>query len=129
MDIPSIAGHWLGTYYHDWPGHEPCQFEANFSDADNRGAFRGRILDDGPLGEANIEGTQVEVVIAFVKVYINPSPDSHTSPIHCEGTLSEDGNQITGTWKIPPPPDDPRRDYAVTGTWEARRIPTPGEGK
>ena len=129
MDIPSIAGSWLGTYYYDWPGHDPCAFEANFSLSGDEGAFGGRILDDGPLGESNIEGTQTDAAIQFVKVYIDPPRDSHTSPIHCEGTLSEDGNQITGTWKIPPPPDDPRRDFALTGTWEARRLPTPGEGK
>jgi hypothetical protein len=128
MDNPSITGSWLGTYYYDWPGHEPCQFEASFT-AEGEGIFRGRILDDGPLGEANVEGKQTETAIHFVKVYIAPPRDNHTSPIHCDGTLSTDGSQITGTWEIPPPPDDPRRDFVVTGTWEARRLPTPGEGK
>jgi len=113
METHSIAGGWLGTYYYD-SHREPSRFEATFSPLGADGRFAGRILDDSLLGEASANnGVQTGRSISFVKVYIRP-PRSHiTAPVYYEGTLSEDGKTMAGTWRL---------TQSTHGTWEARRL-------
>jgi hypothetical protein len=109
----TIAGGWLGTYYYDTVA-ERERFEASFITVGSQGDFRGQILDDGPLGEANVEGVQVGVFVTFTKVYVKPPADHATAPVYYEGEMSEDGKRIVGTWRIV--------EGHSTGTWEARRL-------
>jgi hypothetical protein len=113
METHSIAGGWLGTYYYD-SYSEPTRFEASFSAMGRDWRFGGRILDDGPLGDANaINGAQTGQKVSFVKVYVRPPGGHITVPVYYEGQLSEDGKTMSGTWRL---------SLSTTGTWEARRL-------
>ncbi|GAB4452649.1 MAG: hypothetical protein OHK0029_03970 [Armatimonadaceae bacterium] len=116
----SIAGGWLGTYYYDSMA-ERTRFEASFSRIGVEGKFSGRILDDGPLGEANAEGMQSGLSVVFTKVYIQPPEGHATYPVQYEGEMSDDGKRITGIWHLTIREPGERR-HTVRGTWEARRI-------
>ncbi len=111
----SIAGGWLGTYAFDDAdaAQPPIRFEATWTMQGDLGRFSGPIRDDGPLGEADTDGMQTGRQVAFTKVYIDRS-SSYTHPVAYEGTLSEDGAHVAGTWRL----------SADTGTWDARRVPS-----
>jgi hypothetical protein len=120
--VHTIAGGWLGTYYYGNTVQTPERFEATFSTPGREGNFGGRILDDGVLGEANvIEGVQSGREIAFIKIYVRPPAGHETAPVYYEGTMSEDGKLLTGTWMLH---FSSRRNRTSTlrGTWEARRL-------
>src|SRR5689334_10024354 len=124
QDLPSIAGGWLGTYYyrvaHAW--QPPCRFEATLSPLRSDGRFTGTILDDGPLGIADVTGTQTGRRVDFTKVYAGPGGGARRlAPIDYEGTLSEDGRSVSGTWRIEAPAPGQSRRPEVHGTWEAHR--------
>lgn len=99
----NITGAWLGTY---WQDDYPTRFEATFSQGGN--VLSGSILDDNYLGEAQLSGEVVGRSIRFTKRYLTSSPN----PIDYAGTLSEDENSMSGTWKI---------GRAFSGRWEAHR--------
>lgn len=101
--MAELTGPWLGSY---WQGNAPTRFEATFVQA--RNSISGRIVDDGPLGEAQIQGELVGRQVSFTKRYFNNS--SYT--IQYTGTLSEDGNHMTGQWRF---------DAKHSGPWEAHR--------
>jgi hypothetical protein len=102
----SIAGGWLGTYAYQGP---PTRFEATFTPALGEGRFSGTILDDGRLGEANATGSQTGREVRFVKLYLRPG----MAPVAYQGTLSEDGRTLTGTWRI---------GADAQGIWDAHRL-------
>lgn len=99
----NISGSWLGTY---WQDDDPTRFEATFSQGGN--LLSGSILDDNYLGEAQVSGEVVGRSIRFTKRYLASSPHS----IDYVGTLSEDANSMSGTWRI---------GRAFSGQWEAHR--------
>lgn len=99
----SISGEWFGNYYYAGTS-EPNGFEAVF--IESSGAVEGNILDDGRLGEAQVIGTYSAPSLSFTKVY------RATEPVKYVGTLSEDGNMVSGTWSINP---------NCYGTWAAWR--------
>jgi hypothetical protein len=96
-------GMWLGTY---WQNGNPTRFEATLIQAGN--SLSGRILDDGSLGEAQIDGEIVGRSIRFTKRYLTTV--GHT--VTYSGMLSEDANSMHGQWKINP---------LHSGSWEAHR--------
>lgn len=98
-----ITGTWLGTY---WQNGDPTRFEATFVQGGN--TLSGRILDDSMLGEAQVTGELVGRSIQFTKQYLTSS----AQPIRYSGTLSEDGNSMSGKWTI---------DKRHSGSWEAHR--------
>lgn len=114
----SIAGGWLGTYYYrgadSW--QEPTRFEATFAIKADQSQFSGTILDDGPLGEADVEGTQRGRNVHFTKRY----RVENDYKIRYEGTMSEDGKVITGKWIV-------RGSGGTRGTWEAHRLWSPAD--
>lgn len=101
--MPDVSGLWLGTY---WQEGNPTRFEATLVQGGN--ALSGRILDDGYLGEAQIDGEVVGRSIRFTKRYLAQS--QHI--ISYSGTLSEDANSMQGTWRI---------GLFHSGQWEAHR--------
>ncbi|MDA0674462.1 MAG: hypothetical protein O3C67_12245 [Cyanobacteria bacterium] len=101
--MTDMSGAWLGTY---WQQGEPTRFEASFVQGGN--ALSGQILDDGPLGEAQVQGEVVGRQVQFTKRYLTVG----NSPIFYRGQLSEDGNYAHGQWHI---------GGLQTGLWEARR--------
>ena len=124
MSEYSVVGGWLGTYYYDRKaGIEPARFEATFSSLGRSGRFDGAILDDSNLGEAKaLEGMQSGLSVAFVKVYVKPPRGQAVGPVAYEGTLSEDGKRITGTWRLEYRESKKDKTIRLSGTWEARRL-------
>jgi hypothetical protein len=108
----NISGTWLGTY---WQNGQPTRFEVTFAQGGN--ALSGSILDDSPLGEAQLSGEVVGRSIQFVKRYLT----SALLPIVYAGTISEDGNLMTGTWQIDAGRGFMKRKQIVSGNWEAHR--------
>lgn len=98
-----ISGSWLGTY---WQNDSPTRFEATLVVGDS--SLSGSILDDNLLGEARISGEVVGRSIQFTKRYLTSSP----TPIDYSGTISEDGNSMSGRWRI---------GQKHSGQWEAHR--------
>ncbi len=107
----SIGGGWLGTYSYGGSQNSrpPTRFEATFAAPDREGHFMGTILDDGKLGEAHVSGMQQGRSVSFTKAYIGSSPH----PVLYEGTLSEDGKFLNGTWRI---------NARAHGVWDAHRL-------
>lgn len=101
--MADISGAWLGSY---WQGETQTRFEATFVQAGN--ALTGRVLDDGPLGEAQLSGDVTGRSISFGKRYVTTA----IHMIHYSGTISEDDTFMSGTWTI---------QGNGSGRWEARR--------
>lgn len=123
-DVPSVTGGWLGTYAYGGLGkwQPPVRFEVTFEASEIPGEFTGTVLDEGPLGEASITGTQDGLQVRFTKVYRSSnSLGGQVVPVEYEGTLAEDGRSMKGTWaivaRIPGLP--PLR---TGGTWDAHRF-------
>ncbi|MGI4790044.1 MAG: hypothetical protein ACRYFS_14480 [Janthinobacterium lividum] len=106
----SIGGGWLGTYAYKGAlsAQTPVRFEATVAEPDSEGRFTGSILDDGNLGEADIRGEQSGSGIRFSKAYRRRGQPG----VSYEGTLSDDGLTMQGTWQIA---------GAAHGVWDARR--------
>ncbi|WP_228021365.1 hypothetical protein [Vasconcelosia minhoensis] len=101
--MSNLTGIWLGTY---WQADSPTRFEATFAQASN--SLSGRILDQGPLGEASVQGEVIGRRVTFTKQYLG----NQFNAIRYTGTLSEDGNHIDGQWVL---------DSRHSGPWEAHR--------
>lgn len=101
--MADINGVWLGTY---WQEGTPTRFEATLVQGGN--SFSGRVLDDGYLGEAQVDGEVIGRSIRFTKRYLTSSQQIITY----SGTISEDANSMQGNWRI---------DRFHSGNWEAHR--------
>lgn len=101
--MADLSGMWLGTY---WQRDTPTRFEATLVQGGN--TLSGSILDGGYLGEAQLSGTVTGRQVEFVKRYLGHGQ----SPIDYWGTVSEDGDHITGQWSIA---------GFDAGPWEAHR--------
>ncbi|MGG6237083.1 hypothetical protein ACQ4N7_00455 [Nodosilinea sp. AN01ver1] len=101
--MADLSGMWLGTY---WQRDTPTRFEATLVQGGNQ--LSGSILDDGYLGEAQLSGTVSGRQVRFVKRYITATQTT----IDYTGTVSEDGNHLTGQWSI---------SGFDAGPWEAHR--------
>ena len=101
--MADLSGMWLGTY---WQRDTPTRFEATLVQGGN--VLSGSILDSGYLGEAQLSGTVVGRQVQFVKRYLGRGQ----SPVDYTGTVSEDGDHITGQWHIA---------GFDAGPWEAHR--------
>lgn len=101
--MSDLSGSWLGTY---WQNGAPTRFEATLVQSGNQ--VTGRILDDGHLGEAQLEGEATGRSIRFTKHYLSQPSDR----ILYVGTIAEDGNFMQGEWTIP---------MDGSGAWEAHR--------
>ncbi|MEM8611578.1 MAG: hypothetical protein AAGF93_06135 [Cyanobacteria bacterium P01_H01_bin.105] len=101
--MAELTGPWLGSY---WQANSPTRFEATFVQAHN--SLSGRIVDDGSLGEAQLQGQITGRHITFTKKYFkNPS-----YIVRYTGTVSEDGDHINGQWQV---------NAKQSGPWEAHR--------
>lgn len=101
--MAELTGPWLGSY---WDTKAPTRFEATFVQAQN--SLSGRIVDDSPLGEAQITGSVTGRQVTFSKKYFN----NPSYIVRYTGTVSEDGDHIHGQWRI---------DSRHSGAWEAHR--------
>ena len=105
----TLGGGWLGTYAYKGrqQSQPPVRFEATLTETD-AGGFAGTILDDGEFGEAQVRGERSGQGVRFSKIY----KGRKLPPVSYEGTLSEDGQTMGGTWQIN------RTDH---GVWDAHR--------
>lgn len=101
--MAELTGPWLGSY---WQNSAPTRFEATFVQA--RNSLSGRIIDDSPLGEAQVQGQVTGHNVSFSKKYFN----NPGYTIRYTGIVSEDGNHISGQWRL---------SAKLTGPWEAHR--------
>lgn len=89
----SVSGSWLGNYYYE-SSSQPFGFEAVFMEMS--GNVEGSILDDCNLGEARAIGSFADPHLKFTKKYGN----STLNIVNYEGTMSDDGKKLSGTWQI-----------------------------
>lgn len=109
----TIGGGWLGTYAYAVNARR-VRFEATFTEPDAEGRFAGTILDDGSMNEADVSGGQGGRGVRFSKAYKKKG----LAPVSYEGTLSDDGRTMRGTWRIA---------NSAHGDWDARRLWSEGE--
>jgi hypothetical protein len=129
MAHQEIAGKWRGHYQvPNFPQHDSA-FTAFISE--NGGHISGAIEDDCQLGEATLIGSFSFPSVRFTKVYLNPGRIDEVvkrgnnmvivsaiygPPIEYQGTMSDDGKEMSGTWTI-------SSDHASAhGTWTAYRL-------
>lgn len=105
MSKHNVNGSWLGNFYYSSIA-QPFGFEAVFMEVN--GSIEGSILDDGNLGEAFIFGTFSDPNLSFTKKYRN----SGLHAVVYEGSLSDEGKKLTGTWRI---------GSSANGSWVAWR--------
>jgi len=101
--MADLSGTWLGTY---WQREQPTRFEATLIHSGN--TLTGYILDDSPMGEACLSGEVIGRRVQFSKRYLLKKQ----IPVNYQGTISEEGNSMRGTW-----------DFGILGSgpWEAHR--------
>jgi hypothetical protein len=109
----TVGGGWLGTYAYAVNARR-VRFEATFTEPDAEGRFAGTILDDGSMNEADVSGGQGGRGVRFSKTYKKKG----LTPVSYEGTLSDDGRTMGGTWRIA---------NSAHGDWDARRLWSAGE--
>lgn len=124
----TIAGGWLGTYAYQgrYASQPPERFEATFTRPDREGRFTGSVLDDGPMGAADVtDGVQAGMHVRFTKIYRTDQAKSGVEqlPVHYEGTLSEDGRFMQGVWEIASRARGRRlKALRIHGVWDAHRM-------
>jgi hypothetical protein len=97
-----VSGLWDGIF--NYPRlMPPNAFQAELRDTG--GAISGETSERSDWNRkpnailiALIEGRRIGQAISFTKFYDDVI---RLKPVHYEGTLSGDGNEITGTWSIP----------------------------
>ena len=110
-ELGNVGGGWLGTYAYRGALRTlpPVRFEATFTEPDSEGCFTGTLLDDEGPDEADLAGGQSARGLRFSE----KGRASSNPPVSYEGTLSDDGRTMDGTWRI--------ADEAH-GIWEAHRL-------
>lgn len=125
----SIAGKWRGHYQYRGVPDSGSGFGAFFSET--AGRIDGTVEDDFAPGEASVTGSFFFPSVQFTKVYRYPIRDyivdkqsnqvmmytAFADPIEYEGSMSEDGKTMRGTWTI-----NSASGLPVTGTWTAYRL-------
>jgi hypothetical protein len=111
QELGNVGGGWLGTYAYRGTlrALPPVRFEATFTEPDGEGRFTGTLLDDEGPDEADVSGGQSARGIRFSET----CRASSNPAVSYEGTLSDDGRTMQGTWRI--------ADEAH-GVWDARRL-------
>ena len=94
-DNKSVQGSWRGYYTYSSTPSKQFGFEAVLLQ-DASGAVDGNILDHGRLGEARVSGSFGYPSLKFIKMYDNKTK----APVQYSGTMSEDGNILSGHWHI-----------------------------
>jgi len=129
MPKQNIAGTWRGHYQVPRLPEHDSTFSAFISE--NDGHIEGAIEDDCQLGQATFTGTFSFPTVRFTKVYINQGRIDEVvkrgnemvvisavygPPIEYVGTMSDDGKEMSGTWKIS------SNSTLAYGTWNAHRL-------
>jgi len=128
MPNQNIAGTWRGHYQVPRLPELDSAFTAFISE--NGGNIEGAIEDDCQLGQATFTGTFSFPNVRFTKVYLTQGQIKEVvqrgketviisgvygPPIDYIGTMSGDGKEMSGTWKI-------SGEIVAYGTWNAHRL-------
>ena len=129
MTNQNIAGKWRGHYQVPQIPEHDSAFTAFISE--NGGQIEGAIEDDCQLGEATFTGSFTFPLVRFTKVYLTQGQinevvqrgnktvmisATYGAPIDYQGTMSDDGKEMSGTWTIS------GKNASGRGTWTAYRL-------
>jgi hypothetical protein len=113
MANQKIAGKWRGFYHIPLIPEHDSAFTAFISESG--GHIEGAIEDDCQLGEATLLGSFSFPSVQFTKVYLSQGRINEVvkrggksvtisavygPPIEYQGTMSDDGKDMSGTWTI-----------------------------
>ncbi|WP_143738179.1 hypothetical protein [Erythrobacter donghaensis] len=96
-----LSGKWDGTYaYPPIPGAGPVTpFLAEIADV--AGRLSGTIIEPNEFrpetARATLEGMRSDSKVDFLKIY-HGAGEEYDEPVVYSGSLSDDGNVITGRW-------------------------------
>jgi hypothetical protein len=100
----NVSGQWTGAF--TYPRLlATVTFEASLDEA--LGVIAGatdeltRFHEPQLRVAATLQGRRNEVSVSWVKRYEAPRPPSYDYPVIYEGTLSTDGMEIRGLWRLP----------------------------
>jgi hypothetical protein len=99
-----VTGLWLGAYSYR-RSLTTVTFEASLDEA--LGAIGGAIEEMARrqrpprLLTATLHGRRENRRVAWIKRYDEPKPLGYEHPVAYEGTLSSDGTEIRGEWRLP----------------------------
>lgn len=99
----SIKGLWEGHFeYFSSPDTGSHPFKAKIFDKD--GEISGLVIEEHSLSfeqvRSQISGKREGRSVTFTKQYLE-ADEMHKAIIEYAGEVSQDGSQITGTWKLP----------------------------
>lgn len=98
VDPFDMTGQWVGVF--GYPIDVPdIAFQANL--VDDNGQIAGEVneTERGELLSARLSGARSGSTVTFLKLY--DIADEEYDDVSYEGTLSSDGQQLSGTWSIP----------------------------
>ena len=105
MSAAELSGRWHGIYnYPEGSGvASAIAFTADL--IDSTGRFSGTITEDDIFSDgrtlvAGIDGQRGDASVEFTKFYEDADPEGYDAVAY-RGTISPDGNEISGRWDIP----------------------------
>jgi hypothetical protein len=111
--IPDLSGRWSGEFAYPQHMGPVTPFVAQIDDRGGR--LAGTIIEvdpfHGAVVEALIVGSRHGIGVDFIKSYDAGAPDCYANPVDYVGSLSADGNTVTGVWSL----------LELDGTFEMRR--------
>ena len=115
----SLSGPWTGVYDHNNSAQEAVSFTADLTDI--AGAVWGDIEEPNSFSPtaakvlaASVSGMRSGYEVTFEKTYIGEVPGGEF-PVFYAGTMSRNGQRISGTWKI-------RGPWPASGPFVMNRI-------
>lgn len=115
----NLTGDWSGEFMYPLHSGPTTPFLATI--VDDAGRVAGSIIEPdtvsgGPTVTAVLSGHRSGSSVDFTKRYLCP-PYGYENPVDYVGSLSEDGNTVTGVWSL----------LEADGTFEMRREATAGD--
>ena len=111
---PNLTGHWSGEF--SYPRHSGPTTPFLATIEDRGGRLSGTIIEPdivtgAPSIEASLVGLRHGSSLDFTKSYRPPAPLGYETPVDYVGSISEDGNLVTGVWSL----------LELDGSFEMRR--------
>ncbi len=112
--IPNLSGRWKGSYINKDARGREYQIGFEMELKQNGAQIAGITMEQGDnrILTARIDGTIEGRIIRFVKQYNESPAPWPVESIKYEGSIAEDGNSISGTWKT----------LVLTRGWSVSRV-------
>lgn len=116
----NLTGHWSGEFVYPRQGGPTTPFLATIRD--DGGRLSGTIIEPdnirgGSTIAAHVVGLRHGSSVDFTKSYGPAPPAGYENPVDYVGSVSSDGNTITGVWSL----------LTMDGSFEMRREAAAGE--